>query len=116
MCVMSAVYDSWDKKWPRVMINPVEPLPGYDWNEKLPAFDFAKIKQEMVKELEAAKQQDIAEGNPDCVDPDKAKLMERVKELEALLDTHPEFVIVKGSTLEPGTYRVIDKKLYKVIE
>jgi hypothetical protein len=55
-------------------------------------------------------------GQPDCVDPEKAKLSDRVAELEKLLASPHEFVIVSGGNVEPGRYRVIDGKLYRAVE
>lgn len=116
MCVVSMVYDHFENKipWVKPVNQPSMPLDmsglgtfTYDLQETLDSFKRAS---------EAAKIVDEKTGQPDCVDPEKAKLEARVRELEALLNTPTEFVIVSGANLEPGRYRVIDGKLYKAVE
>lgn len=77
--------------------------------------ELVKRLQQFAEAAEAAKKVDELTGQKDCVDPDKARLQERVRELELLLQKLPEFVIVSGAQLAPGTYRVVDGKLYKVV-
>ncbi len=87
MCLVSNVGDDWSRRfrreWP-------EPLPdkffpdGVDWQPKPPTvsrqeFDrLVKMVEEMRKELEAAKKQDIADGNPDCEMEEKIFLLKGI--------------------------------------
>lgn len=88
---------------------PLEPQPTIDLDE------WRKLLEDLKQARDAAIKVDDLTGQPDCVDPEKAKLEDRVRQLEELLAKPPEFVIVEGGGLEPGTYRVIDGKLYKAI-
>lgn len=45
----------------------------------------AQLLKEYREALEAAKKVDVLTGQPDCVDPQKAKLEDRVAELEKLV-------------------------------
>lgn len=99
--------------------SPVITTPQITVTGLKPDLDLEELKRliDRFRELvKVAEKIDAHLGQPDCVDPEKAKLMERVKQLEALLAIPPEFVIAKGGNVKPGTYRVIDGKLYKVIE
>lgn len=117
MCVVSMVYDNFDKKfpftetspWPSFPITPVktDPKPEQDWIKLLKDFADAKKAAETVDKLT---------GQPDCVDPEKAKLEERVKELEEIIKSGAEFVIVKRQNMQPGRYRLIAGKIYRVLE
>lgn len=76
MCVYSQIIDTFIPQF-----TPWENLP-------LPKYltpDLAKTLEEFKKASEAAKIVDDALGNPDCEDPEKVKLVERVAELEKLL-------------------------------
>ena len=119
MCVYSMVVDDWANKLPNSWTTITTPDP--DWLKRFnPGFKPVDLIGEIGKmeiELAEAKKQDAVEGNPDCSDPEKQKLLERVKQLEEMLKKQPEFVIVKGGTiLESGMYRVIDGKLFKMID
>ncbi len=79
MCTVSMVYDHFGQQFPYVA-----------WPQKTtPPPDLAAIAK-MVKDfwdaVEAAKKVDEILKQPDCEDPEKAKLRERVKELEAAID------------------------------
>jgi hypothetical protein len=117
MCLYSGVMDDFSQWVPKV--SPVAPPVVVPFWEPQPTADL----EEMSKLLEAlraaaddAKKKDAESGAPDCTDPEKAKLMERVAELERIIANPPEFVIVAGVALEPGKYRVIEGTLYKVVE
>lgn len=61
--------------WQRLLTIPLVSTPT-------PA-DMQKLIDEFKKATEAAKVVDLATGQPDCADPEKAKLEERVAALEA---------------------------------
>jgi len=97
MCVVSMVYDDFSKRIPWVQpFNPMEVKPLVPSHPAPASVDFTLItKQEaadirqLIKEfreaIEAAKVVDRLTRQPDCVDPEKAKLEERVAALEAEL-------------------------------
>lgn len=60
MCAVSMVYDTWGKR------------PFTDWSRD--SFD------EFQKEVDAAKKQDIRDKVPDCVDPNKERLVRDIIE------------------------------------
>lgn len=84
MCVVSMVGDDWSRRdkwpqWPREL-----PFPNKDMN------DIQELKARMVTleiavtmrtELEAAKQKDIDEGNPDCEMDDKVIILKKIADL-----------------------------------
>jgi hypothetical protein len=117
MCVMSMVHDHFDKIVP--WAEPYVPSPG-TFFPYVPGttegFDLAKVLEAFKRATEAAKVVDDETKQADCVDPEKLKLADRVRELEALLASGIEFVLVKGKQLEPGRYRVIDGKLFREAE
>lgn len=115
MCVYSMVMDHFEPQFPWSITEP-----RLDWTpptqiQQAPAADWLKLLEEMKEAAEAAKVVDRITGQPDCVDPEKQKLEERVADLEKLLAAPPEFVIVEGGGLEAGTYRVVDGKLYRAV-
>lgn len=110
MCAVSAVYDHHAPLFPQL----VETGSPFDkWSSVVQSYDLPAAIEQFKTDLEKAKAQDLADGAPDCFDPEKQKLEDRVAELERMLANPPEFVIVTGGNVEPGTYRVIDGKLYK---
>jgi hypothetical protein len=120
MCVMSVVHDHYGQQIPT--INPVDwwiketPPPATTGRPVLDFSDLAKMIAEFRELIGAAKLIDDKTGQPDCVDPIKEQLQARVAELEKLLASPPEFVIVSGGKIEPGRYRVIDGKLYRAVD
>lgn len=68
--------DSW--RWP-------EPVPGTPATEAM-----RELIDSFKKAVEAAHAFDRLTGQPDCEDPEKAKLIERVAELERRLDAIAE--------------------------
>lgn len=112
MCVYSMVMDHYEGRFPYT-VTAVPFVPTHI--ETAPAADWLKLVGELKQAAEAAKMVDKLTGQPDCVDPEKQKLEERVAQLEKLLAAPPEFVIVEGGGLEAGTYRVVDGKLYRAI-
>lgn len=117
MCMVSAIYDHHLPLIPEVERHPFD-QPFYVPTTQPPATsldEFRKLIEQFKADLKDAKEADAKAGTPDCSDPEKAKLEQRVAELEKLLAAPPEFVIVKGGTIKPGKYRVIDGKLYKAV-
>ena len=118
MCVYSAVMDTWTDKIPTIIPWEVPNIPTtiMPTPSKSEIIEIRKFIETFKAEVEKAKEQDIKENNPDCADPEKAKLEDRVRELEALLNSNPEFVLVKRTNLQPGKYRVINGELHKIYE
>lgn len=91
MCVMSMVIDAYRPLFPEpfdVWPQPVSPtIAPTDWQKLIDSFKQA---------TEAAKAADTATGQPDCEDPEKAKLIARVAELEKLLEERV-WVVKMGS-------------------
>lgn len=97
MCIVSMVHDHFEPILPKrdfwVQPNPLDPLPGMAAGA-LP-FTFLPTAEEMAEmrkviaefreAVAAAKVVDKLTGQPDCVDPEKAKLEERVAALEEKL-------------------------------
>ncbi len=104
MCVYSAVMDHFKPLFPEVV--PIVPRPTmFPWTIQTPTYGepspptvtFADISPQRIAELRslierfekavaAAKVVDALTGQPDCEDPEKAKLETRVKWLERRLD------------------------------
>lgn len=97
MCMMSAVFDQWRPAFPPAH-HPVYPWPTpapdlVDAQERLvddaqkrySVDDLGALIDAFQAALDAAKRYDEITGQPDCADPDKAKLLERVADLERRL-------------------------------
>jgi hypothetical protein len=96
MCVMSAVMQEWGK----IVPNPVYPtwpypnqttpyVPPQPVIQTTPQVDLENLKAILESfriAQEAAAMADEATGEVDCVDPEKAKLIERVETLEAQVE------------------------------
>lgn len=118
MCMVSMIHDQlkpWvpdvTPGWPTFIPTTSPPLV-----EPADAQKTRELLEALVKAVEAAKVVDRVTGQPDCVDPEKAKLGERVRAVEEALSKDGEFTVTKGVTLEPGRYQVIGGKLFKVVE
>jgi hypothetical protein len=110
---MSMVYDHYEDRIPQVQPWQVTyPMPT-PFDDSIT--DLKKMLEDFRAAREAAAVVDEKTGQTECVDPEKQKLEARVAELEKLLANPPEFVIVQGGHVEPGTYRVIDGKLYRAV-
>jgi hypothetical protein len=94
MCVMSIVHDHYHDQFP----GGIWPQPksgglgSYPWTVTPPAMPSAeeierlsKLIKDFREAQEAAAKLDKLMSKPDCVDPEKAKLQERVAELEKQL-------------------------------
>lgn len=92
MCVVSAVHDQYEpyiplpKQWPIVPAPSTGATPitkvivNVDLQEQID--ELKELIASFRKAVEAAEVFDRLTGQPDCVDPDKAKLVERVEALE----------------------------------
>jgi hypothetical protein len=81
MCVVSMVYDYY-----RPRIEPYYPwYPGSSPTIYPQVDEFQKLIEEFKEAIKAARRVDDLTGQPDCSDPEKAKLEERVAELERQL-------------------------------
>lgn len=93
MCVYSAVFDHYAPRFdpwnapavPLVPLTPISLEPPID----LSAFgikgdleELKKLIKEFKEAAEHAKKLDTLMQNPDCEDPDKAKLLDRIADLE----------------------------------
>ena len=82
MCIVSAVHDSYQKaipsqdSWP---LNPSAP-------RTLTDAEIRRVIDAYRKSLELAQTVDEITNQPDCEDPEKAKLLERVEAIEKSLD------------------------------
>ena len=104
MCVMSVVMQEWDKivpqpSWPYPNTQPwpntSPPTTTPPWNPSStpPIVTSPQVDMDNLQAIlesfrlaqEAARIADEATGQEDCVDPDKAKLLERVEALENAL-------------------------------
>lgn len=74
MCVVSMVYDHYQPLIPKTI--EVDPIDTAYWE---------KVFEDFRKAKEAAETVDKLTGQPDCVDPEKAELLERIADLEQQL-------------------------------
>lgn len=105
MCVVSNVMDHFGPKFPADGIWRDTSGQPVDWSKVLTPVDtgtptstshewaravsdLRMLIDEFRRALEAARTVDRLTGQPDCVDPEKAKLEERVARLEAELEKH----------------------------
>lgn len=95
MCVVSMIHDYFEPRipdpnsiggidWSHVKIETSTPTSTSDEWARAVA-DLRTLIDEFRRALEAAKTVDRLTGQPDCVDPDKAKLEARVAMLEAII-------------------------------
>ena len=86
MCVYSAIFDHYTPKFPVPSPTPYELavpwLPVVPDAAAMTPEELLKLIEDFKKAAEDAKEQDKKEGNPDCEDPDKARLLERIEILE----------------------------------
>lgn len=77
------VYDHFQDRFPKTITNPATSITFAP--QPAPAVDIEELRQ-LIKDfreaVEAAKKVDALTNQPDCVDPEKAKLEERVAALE----------------------------------
>jgi hypothetical protein len=104
MCVMSAVMDQYSpyipqpNSWPYMSTAPGYPAASPAASPVLPVPDqidaMKTFLESFHKATEAAQVFDEQTGQPDCIDPEKAQLLDRVAQLEAKIKKleHPELV------------------------
>lgn len=100
MCVVSMVHDYYKDRipesWPwRLLPEPSDRKPrgnplgnGFPYGPPIPSKeiqDLRKLIDDFRQAVEAAKKVDALTAQPDCVDPKKATLEQRVEELERQL-------------------------------
>lgn len=95
MCVVSMIHDYYEPKipdWDKILpyIPPIDTgtptTTSHEWARAVA--DLRTLIDEFRRALEAARTVDRLTGQPDCVDPEKAKPEERVARLEAELEKH----------------------------
>ena len=83
MCLVSGVGDQWSRKeawpdWPQIYPFPPQPNGIPITSPLITRAEFDQLKREveqMKSELEAARAQDIADGNPDCEMEEKVAIL-----------------------------------------
>lgn len=97
MCIVSMVIDRFDPLLPSpttpVYPQPTPPgamPPGYTWpwQPQVDLSDLRKLVDDFKEALAAARTVDRLTGQPDCEDPEKAKLLDRVALLESQLEVY----------------------------
>lgn len=94
MCVMSVVMDQFRPRFPSPEQWPSPQYPRQPWMTPIPMkltpppdpFEIEQLRKLIEDFREAVKAAEVIDrvtGEPDCVDPEKGKLVERVAELEA---------------------------------
>lgn len=97
MCVISMVHEQYDPKFPYwdkdpffVPIEPAPQQPVFTWPTPVTSLaereELRKLIGEFREAVAAAKTVDRLTGQPDCLDPEKAKLEVRVAQLEKRLN------------------------------
>lgn len=92
MCVYSMVMDHYQPRFPDLYAPVYPKQPATTTITLAPSLDASamaelrKLIDEFKQAVEAAKKVDALTGQPDCEDPEKAKLEDRVLELERRLD------------------------------
>lgn len=96
MCVMSMVHDDFSKRiptdWGTTIVTGTSPfvaMPATHAQVEALRQEVAALKQVVLDFHEAVRAAAVVDRltrQPDCVDPEKAKLEERVRELESRLD------------------------------
>ncbi len=84
MCVVSMVMDHYEPLIPRVVPTTFTPAIGFHTFD--PHAELRKLIEDFKEAVAAARKVDALTKQPDCEDPEKAKLEERVTELERIVD------------------------------
>lgn len=94
MCIVSMVHDHYNPLIPEPLTLPLVPVAPY--SPPATSVDLAVILIQMdeIKKLVQAFREDVRKAEeldasmkqPDCVDPEKAKLIDRVKQLEERIE------------------------------
>lgn len=87
MCVYSAIHDIFEPVIPHPVPRPYVPQVPLvpPWSPPMAPSDLEKLIEAFRQALAAAKVADEVTKQPDCADPEKATLIERVRELERRL-------------------------------
>lgn len=85
MCVVSNVSDFYWKKFDPWLPGSAPESQQFIIHQTVDLSELRKLIDEFKEAMKAAKTVDRLTGQPDCVDPEKAKLQERVAELEKKL-------------------------------
>lgn len=90
MCVISMVMDHYQPLIPEITplgptFGPTAPPIQYGWPPSVDLVALRRLIDEFNAAVAAAKTVDKLTGQPDCEDPEKMKLVERVAELEIRL-------------------------------
>ncbi len=97
MCVISMVIDRFEPQFPVIGPSQTADPRLFTWPPSIDLAELRKLVDEFKQAVEAAKTVDRLTGQPDCVDPEKAKLVERVAELERRLGPAVYWVIKAGT-------------------
>jgi hypothetical protein len=124
MCVMSVVMDKFNpqfpspNQWPAFPQQPIQPQPwpgtAPDAPQIIPTVDPVEIKRmdDLIRTfreaVEAAEIIDRVTEQPDCVDPEKEKLLERVDALEARIRELQGTVRVRSTLVVALDYTLED--------
>jgi hypothetical protein len=90
MCNVSQIMDTWQPYIPPVTTIPL-PTQGWPQPRRVGDLTVDELKELLAGfhlAVQGAETFDRLTGQPDCVDPEKAKLMERVEALEKRLAEH----------------------------
>lgn len=100
MCTFSMIVDELGPKIPDIQPNPgwYPQSPPLSFTQYSPAQieEWRKFFEESKAKLAAAKAEDEAAGTPDCTDPAKAPILERLAEMERRLAAIEKAVGLKG--------------------
>jgi hypothetical protein len=84
MCTVSMVHDAYSKQFEGLGWPTLNDWPPY--NQTIDLEGLRQLIADFKQCVEAAKIVDRLTKQPDCVDPEKAKLQEQVARLEAVID------------------------------
>lgn len=123
MCVVSMVYDDFNKRFPNIIPDPEPYIPvsgsitiatadQYEYVSKKEIEDLRKVIREATKFIEnfkqavqAAKIVDRLTNQPDCEDPEKKKLEEKVAKLEQEIKSINNKLKKQSSKKKPAVVR-----------
>jgi hypothetical protein len=95
MCFISMVMTDYGETMKKYQEHVAQHPDTYQWNVPQPPAEVAELRklvEEFKEAVALAKRLDVIMKQPDCVDPEKAKLEARVAELEAKLKAIQETI------------------------